>query len=92
MIHIRIDHERENSKRRFACGIGHELPTGDKYFFESEPLDRLDYHATCPECRVASGMNETPRQIGTPISQLSGRPGEPGYAEFCQIARSWGHD
>jgi hypothetical protein len=30
--------------------------------------------------------------IGTPISQISGRPGEPGYAEFCRIARSWGHE
>lgn len=30
--------------------------------------------------------------IGTPISQLSGRPGEPGYAEFCRIARSYGYE
>ncbi|MDP2410395.1 MAG: hypothetical protein Q8M26_08920 [Pseudolabrys sp.] len=41
------------------------------------------------------------RPLGTPISQLSGQPGNPndlndprhaGYAEFCRIARSWGHD
>lgn len=40
-------------------------------------------------------------KIGTPISQLSGQPGDPkdlsdprhaGYAEFCRIARSWGYD
>lgn len=31
-------------------------------------------------------------QIGTPISELSGQPGHPGYAEFCRIARSWGYD
>ncbi len=29
---------------------------------------------------------------GTPLSQLSGRPGHPGYAEFCRIAKSWGHE
>ena len=41
------------------------------------------------------------RPLGTPISALSGQPGDPknlsdprhaGYAEFCRIARSWGHD
>lgn len=29
---------------------------------------------------------------GTPISKLSGRPGEKGYAEFVRIAKSWGFD
>lgn len=33
---------------------------------------------------------ETP--IGTPLSQLSGRPGHPGYDKFCRIAASWGYD
>lgn len=32
------------------------------------------------------------QQIGTPISQLSGRPGEKGFSEFCRIAKSWGYD
>lgn len=41
------------------------------------------------------------RPLGTPISELSGRPGDPndlsdprhaGYAEFERIARSWGYD
>lgn len=41
------------------------------------------------------------RPLGTPISELSGQPGDrnnlsdprhAGYAEFCRIARSWGHD
>lgn len=92
MIHIRIDNERENSKQRMACGVGPKLPSGDKYFFDGEPFYRLDYRVDCPKCRVACGMSDEPRQIGTPLSQLSGRPGEPGYAEFCRIARSWGHD
>lgn len=82
MIHIRIDNERENSKRKFACGIGPELPPGDVYFFAGEPL--ADVKADCPGC------NPNPRQIGTPLSQLSGRPGHPGFAQFCEIARSWG--
>jgi hypothetical protein len=84
MIHIRVDDEDDNSKRRFACGIGPELPPGDKYFFASESFaDRL---ADCPKC------NPSPRQLGTPISQLSGRPGEPGWEKFKQIAASWGYD
>lgn len=41
------------------------------------------------------------RPLGTPLSQLSGRPGpkddighqdHAGYAEFCRIGRSWGYD
>lgn len=84
MIHIRIDDEELNSKRRFACGIGPELPPGDMYYFASESAaDRL---ADCPGC------NPVPRQLGTPISQISGRPGHPGYDEFKRIARSWGYD
>jgi hypothetical protein len=89
MIHIRIDDEAENSKRKFACGIGPELPPGDIYFFEAEVasgphrMNRID----CPGCNP-----EGPKPLGTPISQLSGRPGHPGYEEFCRIARSWGYD
>lgn len=30
--------------------------------------------------------------LGTPISELSGRPGEPGWEKFKAIARSWGYD
>ena len=85
MIHIRIDHEEENSKRRFACGIGPELPPGDVYFCESEGAAYR--HSDCPGCNPNG-----PRPIGTPLSELSGRPGHPGYDEFCRIARSWGHE
>ena len=84
MIHIRVDDEVENSRRRFACGIGPDLPPGDKYFFASEAV--AANAADCPGC------NPDARQLGTPISQLSGRPGQPGYAEFCRIARSWGYE
>src|SRR4051812_44728851 len=29
---------------------------------------------------------------GTPINQLSGRPGHRGFEQFCAIAASWGYD
>jgi hypothetical protein len=41
------------------------------------------------------------RPLGTPLSVLSGQPGDPkdlgdprhaGYAEFCRIACSWGYE
>lgn len=84
MIHIRVDDEIENSKRRFACGLGPELPPGDVYYFEEEAAaDRAD----CPGCNPSG-----PRKLGTPISQLSGQPGKPGYAEFVRIAKSWGYE
>lgn len=84
MIHIRIDDEIENSKRKFACGLGPELPAGDMYFFAGEAL--ADVKADCPGC------NPNPRKQGTPISQLSGRPGHPGFSQFTNIAETWGHD
>ena len=84
MIHIRVDNEELNSKRKFACGIGPELPPGDKYYFAAEAM--AEVLADCPGC------NPHRRQLGTPISQLSGRPGEPGFEQFKAIARSWGYD
>lgn len=83
MIHIRIDDEIENSKRQFACGLGPSLPEGDTYFFTSE---LRSCRADCPGCNPHG-----PQQIGTPLSELSGQPGKPGFNRFCQIAESWGH-
>lgn len=84
MIHVRVDNEIENSRRRFACGIGPDLPPGDVYFFETESgADRAD----CPGCNPAG-----PRQLGTPISKIATQPGHPGYAEWLRISRSWGYD
>ena len=84
MMHIRTDNNILNSKRRFACGIGPDLPPGDTWRFQSESLaDRSD----CPKCNPGG-----PRQYGTPISGLSGTIGEPGYAEFLRIASGWGYD
>lgn len=30
--------------------------------------------------------------VGTPISEISGRPGQKGFSEFVRISKSWGHD
>lgn len=84
MIHIRIDDEELNANARFECGLRWPLPPGDKYYFVSEACaDRL---ADCPGC------NPNPRKLGTPLSQLSGRQGEPGYERFVEIAESWGYE
>lgn len=85
MIHIRIDDDKPNSEAQFVCGLRWPLPEGDKYFFVSESA--AERHSDCPGCNPGG-----PRKLGTPISQLSGRPGEPGYEEFCRIAASWGYD
>lgn len=84
MIHIRTDNEMLNSKRRFQCGLGPDLPAGDVYYFANEHMAQL---ADCPGCNPGG-----PRKLGTPLSQLSGQPGKPGYDEFVRIARSWGYE
>jgi len=92
MIHIRIDDSPLNANRRFACGIGPELPPGDLYLFVSEEYKAGAYFAvhdvaeSCPGC-----FPDGKPQLGTPISELSGRPGHPGYERFKQIAESWGY-
>ncbi len=64
MIHIRIDNEELNRNRRFACGIGPDLPEGDVYYFASElGADRAD----CPACNPRG-----PKQIGTLASAMNG--------------------
>ena len=83
MIHIRIDDNERNADAVFICGIKWPLPEGDLYVNEGElRAERAD----CPGCNPGG-----PRPLGTPISQISGRPGHPGFAEFKRIADSWGH-
>lgn len=88
MIHIRVDDEPTNDKRRFACGIGPALPPGDLYFHESEVmlnqwrLNKVD----CPICNP-DGV----QPIGTPLSELSGPPGSFAHQRFASIAESWGY-
>jgi len=84
VMHIRVDSERENAKRKFACGIGPELPAGDQWVDIEE--SSLHHRVDCPGC------SEHKRRFGTPISELSGRVGQKGYDKFVNIARSWGYE
>jgi hypothetical protein len=38
-----------------------------------------------------SFARESGERLGTPLSELSNKPGAPGYDEFKRIARTWGH-
>jgi hypothetical protein len=92
VIHIRLDDNSggvtPNEDARFACGLAWPLPEGDKYRFEAECVNRFTLNTIdCRGCNPAG-----PQPVGTPLSQLSGRAGHPGYDEFCRIAKSWGHD
>lgn len=84
MIHVRVDSNELNADQVMACGIVGKLPDGDQYFFQSESASRL---ADCPICNPGG-----PVKLGVPLSELSGRPGRPGYEKFCNIASSWGYD
>ena len=76
MIHIRTDHECENVPRRFACGIGPELPPGDKCVDLYRPASH--YMVDCPGCKPHA------EELGIPLSQITGQ-------QFQQIAASWGY-
>jgi hypothetical protein len=64
-----------------ACGM-RQLADGHAYVNDTAAAC---LHVTCPTCLPEC------QQLGTPISQLSGRPGEPGYERFVVIGRSWGY-
>ena len=95
MIHLRIDDGLSNSKAEYACGLTgtNSLPAGDTAFYSGETHLIGAYLASHPEVQHCPGCwGEKRPEFGTPLSKLSGRPGEPGYEEFCRIARSWGYD
>ncbi len=77
MIHIKEDTEQT------LCGIVGHLPEGHVYFFGGS-VGALS--ATCLACK----KEFIPR--GTPISQLSSRPGTVGFERFKDIAETWGYD
>ena len=85
MRHVRVDGQELNSKRKFACGLGPELPPGDDYVFDGDSQGMLD----TVDCVGCGGGR---KQLGTPLSELSGRPGHQGYERFRSIAESWGYD
>jgi hypothetical protein len=40
---------------------------------------------------VAFPIEDLGVRIGTPVSKISTRPGQPGYDQWLRICRSWGH-
>ena len=53
----------------------------------------------CQKCGARTMVSMDPKEskpiyppLGTPISELSGRPGEPGFQKFSDIAKSWGYE
>lgn len=87
--HIRVgawcnEDTGEYNNGRIACGLD-RLPPGDSSVFEA---DSYAYHvADCQSCNPGG-----PMKYGTPISQLSGRPGHAGFEAFTAIAESWGYE
>lgn len=41
---------------------------------------------------VIGPLHDRSKPLGTPLSKLSTRPGEEGYAEWIRISKSWGYD
>jgi hypothetical protein len=84
MIHIRIDQSEHRSGRRFACGIGPDLPEGDQWFYDSEIGSH--YRVDCPGCRPQR------TQIGIPASAMNGNAAErhanpqewDNWVRFCE--------
>lgn len=64
MIHIRIDQNELNIHRKFACGIGPELPPSDQWFYHTE------YHAIKADCPICNPGG--PKLIGVPASSMDG--------------------
>lgn len=87
--HIRVEAwadeiSGEYNAGRIACGLT-TLPKGDTAVFAAESYA---YHvADCQRCNPGG-----PKQYGTPISQLSGRPYSDGFGAFRKIAESWGYE
>ena len=54
------------------------------------PVDEGNYEPM--EDDVPTGPELRGGPYGMPASEISGRPGHPGYAEWCRIAKSWGYD
>lgn len=91
-VHLLFDEsEKLNSNRKTICGLQVGQFPPDNHWIEERlaavHLANEKERTPCPVC-----FPEGRPQFGTPLSKLSGRSGEPGYAEFRRIARSWGYD
>lgn len=77
----------------------YEYERGDRDYFcvecgNSAPYDWIDGLQGDDDCCGVSFYSEREpgEPIGTPISELSGRTGHPGFERFKAIAQSWGYD
>jgi hypothetical protein len=85
MIHVlEQDPAKPEGETRIRCGLV-AMPAGDTMFFEGDSGAWL--RADCEGCNPGG-----PKRLGTPISQLSGRPGHAGFEAFRDIAASWGYE
>ena len=87
-LHIRIDQSDLNSGRRFACGIGPELPKGDSWAYQSESLAGT---SDCLGCNPAG-----PRKYGVPAISMNGnaaaRHDDPvAWGNWVRFCNACGH-
>lgn len=79
MIHIRNDKKDVNGNRTFVCGIGPELPNGDKWVGDCEY--GLHGMVDCPDCNPApigwSAMN------GNAANRFADPDGWARWVAFC---------
>lgn len=69
------------SERSHHQSHGWHTYSRNRFITPEEYCDRID----------AEMIKRYGRVLGTPLSQLSGRPGHDGYDAFCRIAESWGY-
>lgn len=74
----------------WSCGIigGWYCDACDLGIAEHE----IGYEQHDDDVAIGPSPREPGKPLGTPISELSTRPRENGYAEFVRIAKSWGYD
>lgn len=84
MIHIRVDDQPLNSARKFACGIGPELPKGDVYYYSGEYSAA---RADCPGCnpRGPQGAGWSASEMDGNASNRANNPdGWNRWVAFCE--------
>ncbi len=90
------------------CNVAPPLPDRavceehcEDHEYEYDPMRRGKFCNHCDKERepeyfeddvVVSFARESGEQLGTPLSELSGRPGRHGFQKFSQIASSWGYE
>lgn len=73
------DYEYCREERTYYCNHCGAEPPDDWYFADDD-------------VPITFSTGRKPEELGTPLSELSTKPGTKGYANFVKIARSWGHD